>query len=46
MSEVTFCPEQNKETWIADRDNMEGKKKQEIWSEIICHVMAVKPGII
>uniref|UniRef100_A0A8C6MNL6 KRAB domain-containing protein n=1 Tax=Mus spicilegus TaxID=10103 RepID=A0A8C6MNL6_MUSSI len=25
-SEVIFCLEQNKETWIADREDMEGKK--------------------
>ena len=25
-SEVIFCLEQNKETWIVDREDMEGKK--------------------
>jgi hypothetical protein len=26
-SEVIICLEQNKETWIADREDMEGKKQ-------------------
>ena len=27
-SEVMFCLEQNKETWIADREDTEGKKNR------------------
>ncbi|NP_001371171.1 uncharacterized protein LOC625558 [Mus musculus] len=31
-SEVIFCLEQNRETWIVDREDMEGKKQ-------VCHVI-------
>ncbi|XP_036008341.1 zinc finger protein 679-like [Mus musculus] len=34
-SEVIFCLEQNKETWIADREDMEEKKQ-------LCHVIIAR----